>query len=127
MHGEVERIALPKIRRKRVIELAHDRLDHLGYRKVTQTLKIKFACPLMSNDVRDYCLSCNVSQKSTRASQRKVPMCEKPVLAEPFEVVALDIVGPLPKGKGGVEYVLTAICMATRWPEAIYTLEINHG
>ena len=27
--------------------------------------------------------------------------------------------GPLPKSKGRVEYVLTAICMATRWPEAI--------
>ena len=46
-------------------------------------------------------------------------MSERPVIAEPFQVVALDIVGPLPKGKGRVEYVLTAICMATSLPEAV--------
>ena len=27
--------------------------------------------------------------------------------------------GPLPKGKGGCRFVLTAICMASKWPEAI--------
>ena len=46
-------------------------------------------------------------------------MSERPVIADPFEVVALDLVGPVPKGKGEVEYMLTAICMATRWPEAV--------
>ncbi len=29
-------------------------------------------------------------------------MVERPVLTEPFEDVAVDIVGPLPKGNGGV-------------------------
>ncbi len=38
---------------------------------------------------------------------------------EPFRVVAVDIMGPLPKGKGGAQYFLTYACMATRWPEAI--------
>ena len=33
--------------------------------------------------------------------------------------MALDIVGPFPKAKGGKEYLLTYIDMATRWPEAI--------
>ncbi len=31
----------------------------------------------------------------------------------------MDIVGPLPKGKGGAQYLLTYACMATRWPETI--------
>ena len=44
---------------------------------------------------------------------------EREVLTEPFEVIAFDIVGPLPKGKGGCRFVLTAICMASKWPEAI--------
>ncbi len=45
-------------------------------------------------------------------------MVERPILAEPFESVAIDLVGPLPKGKGGNRYILTYICLATRWPEA---------
>ena len=33
--------------------------------------------------------------------------------------MAFDIVGPMPKGKGGNRFLLTAICMSSRWPEAI--------
>ena len=50
---------------------------------------------------------------------RKVPMVEWQVTTEPFETVAIDIVGPLPKVKGGVHYVLTYACMATRWTASI--------
>ncbi len=46
-------------------------------------------------------------------------MVERPIFSEPFEVVAVDIVGPLPPGKGEMSYLLTAICMATRWPDVI--------
>ena len=41
------------------------------------------------------------------------------MLTEPFEALAFDIVGPMPKGKGGCRFLLTAICMASKWPEAI--------
>ena len=34
-------------------------------------------------------------------------------------MVYTDLVGPLPKAKGGVEYLLTSIDLATRLPEAI--------
>ena len=30
----------------------------------------------------------------------------------------VDLVGPFPKGKGGIQYILTMVCMATRWPNA---------
>ena len=43
-------------------------------------------------------------------------MVEREVLSEPFEALAFDIVGPMPKGKVGY---LTAICMASKWPEAL--------
>ncbi len=46
-------------------------------------------------------------------------MVARPVITEPFESIAIDLVGPLPKGKGGCEYVLTSICLATRWPSAV--------
>ena len=46
-------------------------------------------------------------------------MVEREVLSEPFETLAFDIVGPMPKGKGGYRFLLTAICMASKWPEAL--------
>ena len=39
-------------------------------------------------------------------------MMERQVLSEPFEVLAFDLVGPFPKGKGGYMYVLTVLASA---------------
>ncbi len=37
----------------------------------------------------------------------------------------MDLVGPLPKGKGGNRYLLTYVCLATRWPEAVLLKNIT--
>lgn len=52
-------------------------------------------------------------------------MVARPVLTEPFESLAIDLVGPFPKGKGGACWVLTTTCMATRWPDAIPLKEVS--
>ena len=46
-------------------------------------------------------------------------MVARPALTQPFESVAFDLVGPLPKGKGGHRFILTYVCLATKWPEAV--------
>ena len=79
-------------------------------------LKRLFVWPRMSRDARSCCLSCDLCQRVNKSGQCKVPIRKRPILSEPFECVALDLVGPLPKAKGGVTYVLSAICVATRWP-----------
>ena len=40
-------------------------------------------------------------------------------MGKPFERVAMDIVGPLPKTKSGHRYILVLVDYATRYPEAI--------
>ena len=45
-------------------------------------------------------------------------MGEMPVYRVPFEQVAIDIVGPFPRSHG-YRYLLTYICLASRYPEAI--------
>ncbi len=40
---------------------------------------------------------------------------EHPIITEPFEVIAIDIVGPLPKDKSGENI----ISLASRWPGAV--------
>ena len=42
-----------------------------------------------------------------------------PAFDEPFSRVIIDCVGPLPKTKGGNQYLLTIMCASTRFPEAI--------
>ena len=112
-------LALPESRRKRVLELAHERLGHMGARRVKSLVRQKFAWPGMGQDVIRHCRSCVLCQKGAKTPARKVPLIERAVLSEPFEVMAVDLVGPFPLGKGGFRYLLTAVCMASKWPEAI--------
>ena len=112
-------MALPKKFRLKVMELAHERLGHLGARKVKALVKQHFVWPGVGQDIIDHCRSCPICQKCSKAPARKVPLVEREVLSEPFEVLAFDIVGPMPKGKGACRFLLTAICMASKWPEAI--------
>ncbi len=42
-----------------------------------------------------------------------------PIATETFESVAVDLVGPFPRSKSGYKYLLTMICLASRYPEAL--------
>ena len=105
--------------RRKILEIAHDRLNHMGARRVRALVRQRFVWPGMGQEIIQFCRSCPTCQRCVKAPARKVPMVERAVLSEPFEVLAFDIVGPMPKGKGGCRFLLIAICMASRWPEAI--------
>ncbi len=66
-------------------------------------------------DIRAHCQGCDICQRNSKYKPKRAPV----VLSEPFEDVAVDIVGPLEKGKGGYRFMLTYVCLATRWPEAV--------
>ncbi len=61
-----------------------------------------FLWPGMHRDIGDHCRRCDLCQKKSKQRPRKAPFVERPVLSEPFEDVSVDLVGPLPKGKGGI-------------------------
>lgn len=47
------------------------------------------------------------------------PLRPIPAVGEPFEHVIVDCVGPLPKTKSGNLFLLTVMCVSTRFPETI--------
>ncbi len=117
--GIVKRLVLPAARRKKVLELAHDCTGHVGTKKMRLLINRKFFWPGVGKDVEQYVHSCDGCARIHKSGNRQAMLMERPIVTEPFESVAVDIVGPLPKGKGGARFILTCICMATRWPEAV--------
>ena len=115
----VHLMVLPIKHRKKVLHLAHEKGGHLGARKVKALIRQRFLWPEMAKEVVEHCRSCLVCQKCKKNKARKVPLIEREVLSEPFEVLAMDLVGPFPKGKGGYTHVLTTVCMSSKWPEII--------
>ena len=115
----VHAIVLPKRFRSRVLEMAHEGSGHLGARKVKALLKQRFVWPGMGVDAINHTRSCEVCQRCSKTKSRKAPLMERQVMSEPFKVLAFDLVGPFPKAKNGFRFVLTAICMGSKWPEAV--------
>ena len=112
-------LVLPKQKRLKVLESAHDGMSHMGARRVKALLAQRFAWPGLGKQVIDYVKSCDLCQRCEKRKKQKVPMVERQVMAEPFESMAMDLVGPFPVGKGGCRFLLTVIDMASRWPEAM--------
>ena len=92
---------------------------HLGTQKTLDRIQRSFYWPGMYSEVRNACMSCAECQKAGRKTQGRAPLMPLPVMSEPFERVAIDIVGPLPRTKSGNKYLLTPIDYGTRYPEAV--------
>uniref|UniRef100_A0A3B1JEH9 Gypsy retrotransposon integrase-like protein 1 n=1 Tax=Astyanax mexicanus TaxID=7994 RepID=A0A3B1JEH9_ASTMX len=116
-------IVVPVGYRQHVLSLAHDSpwAGHLGITKTYSRILKHFFWPGMKTDVSKYCRSCHVCQITGKPNQMvpPAPLCPVPAVGEPFEKVLVDCVGPLPKSKTGNQFLLTIMCTATRFPEAI--------
>ena len=104
-----------KLLRTTLLRLSHDFNGHVGVKKVKAILNRLYTLPGLLEDVLKWCKSREVCQKHKIAGERKAELMVRPVITEPFESVAFDIVGPFPRSKSGYKY----ICMASRYPDAI--------
>ena len=119
----VHQIVLPKCCRNEVMSLAHEppMAGHLGINKTYNKVLSHFFWPKMRCDAAEFCRTfhtCQVVGKPNKpiptAPLQPIPDCE-----EPFSEVIIDCVGPLPKTRDGNQYLLTIMCKATCFPEAV--------
>ncbi len=118
----IYQMVVPKCFREQVMSVAHDNVaGHLGVTKTLYRVMRHFFWPKIKSAVTKYCRSCHTCQMVGKPNQAVPPAPLKPIpaIGEPFERVIIDCVGPLPKTKSGYTYLLTIMCAATRYPEAI--------
>ena len=120
-----DRIVVPEVFRHKVLVLAHDHSGHLGVAKVRQLVGRFYTWTGMYTDIVRYCAACSVCQVNKKTAPKPAPLQNVPVLTEPWERVAFDIVGPLPRARDGSKYVLTSICLASRYPDAVTLKDIS--
>ena len=123
----VEQLVLPKVCRKTVLELAHEipLAGHMGKEKTSRRILQRFYWPTLYKDGANFCQSCERCQQSTKRGVPKAPLISLPIIAEPFQRIAMDIVGLLPRSRSGNRYVLVICDYATRYPEAIALRSID--
>lgn len=63
--------------------------------------------------------TCRECQYTQPKGGPRGPLQPMPIMETPFQRIAIDLVGPLSKGKGGYQYIMVLVDYATRYPEAI--------
>ena len=126
----IEQLVLPQKCRKVVLELAHNipLAGHKGKNKTAQRIMQRFYWPTLYKDTAEYCRTCAECQKTSNRKGRPAPLISLPIIEEPFQRIAMDIVGPLPRSRSGKRYVLVVCDYATRYPEAIplHSIDAEH-
>ena len=112
-----QRPLVPLPWRRTVFKSLHG-LSHPGIRATQKLITSRFVWPGINSDVRRWARSCIQCQRAKVQRHSSAPLSSFPTPNARFDVVHIDIVGPLPPSQG-YTYLLTCIDRYTRWPEAI--------
>ena len=114
-------LAVPEVFRPEVLESLHEGIagGHLGHEKTFNRVQERFYWPAYWNTTKDWCLTCQ------NCSTRKSPTHPRKALlgtiraGYPSQIIAVDLLGPLPESPQKNSYVMVARDYFTRWMEAI--------
>ena len=118
----LEQLIVPASMVRYVIRLNHEPpfSGHLGVIKTLGKLQVQFYWKDMAKDVRSYIKKCKSCQERKNPVGKKVAPLQPFVVAQrPFDLVSMDILGPLPTTLNGNRYLLIFTDYLTRWVEAI--------
>ena len=91
---------------------------HLGVDKTMGKLRERFYWPGYWTDVRTWCNSCGeCARRKMPAPKHRAPLGTVQA-GSPMQVVAMDILGPLPESDAGNRYILVVGDYFTHWMEA---------
>ena len=112
-----QRPLVPLPWRRTVFESLHG-LSHPGIRATQKLLTSRFVWPGINSDVRRWTRSCIHCQRAKIQRHTTGPLNSFPTPDARFDVIHIDLVGPLPPSRG-FTYLVTCVDRFTRWPEAI--------
>ncbi|GFW72530.1 gypsy retrotransposon integrase-like protein 1 [Trichonephila clavipes] len=99
---------------------------HLGITKSKDKLNRYFYWPNCYRDMEQFVKTCDQCQRAGKPNdKKKAPLKLVPVIQEVFTKLNIDACGPLPITSKGNRYLITAICMSSKFPEAIPVSDIS--
>ena len=129
-HGKLfDQLVVPTRFRTKVMRVAHETVlaGHMATKKPMNRVQRHFYWPGLQGDVRRFCQSCDVCQRTIpKGRVGKALLGKMPVINVPFERVAVDLVGPIdPMTNQKNRFILVIVDFATRYPEAVALKNID--
>lgn len=111
----LEQLVIPRGFVSKVLYMAHSHLlgAHLGMDKTWERILARLYCPGVEQAVSEYCLACPDCQQTAPKPSTQNPLIPLSIIEVPFERLARDIVGPLPKTSRGHKHILVMVDYAT--------------
>lgn len=112
VYENVWRLFVPLGSRQEVLRRCHDDplAAHMGVAKTLQRVKDHFYWPRMAYDTEKYvqkCESCQLNKYRNASSRAPMGLPKSP--SRPWQMVAIDYMGPYPRSKRGNQYLLVVI------------------
>ena len=111
-----QRPLVPREWQRTVFNSLHS-LSHPGIRATQKLVTARFVWPGINADIRRWTRACVQCQRAKIQRHSVAPPSFFLVPDARFDVVHVDLVGPLPSSRG-FTYLLTCVDRFTRWPEA---------
>jgi len=120
LKNTVVQLIVPKIRRKQILEEAHDSPSggHFGINKTLEKIRKRFYWATCKQDVEEWCKSCKICLARRGPTGKGKSPLQIYNVGAPFERVQMDILGPLPLTILGNKYLLVVVDCFTKWVEA---------
>ena len=118
---EWKQLIVPQSSREEILEEIHAGVKggHLGEDKTLQQLKKRFYWPGHSQDVKMWCQTCSTcASRKTPAPKNCAPL-QTVTTGSPMQVIAIDIMGPLPESTHKNSYIVVIADYFTKWVEAL--------
>jgi hypothetical protein len=115
------RLVIPESKKIELLNEYHDNVcaAHGGIYKTYSRLRRKYWWNGMKADVIRYVKSCfKCSIRKPYKQHQQIPIGSLPIPTQPFEAIALDVLGPLPITAKKNRYILVITDHFTRWPIA---------
>jgi transposase InsO family protein len=129
MGPSMKAVVIPQQLREKLLKTHHNEqlAAHVGRDKMFVQMRDRFYWPGMFEDISRWVNACVLCQRR-KPPQPKTHGLLHPVRASyPFEIVAIDILGPLNKTRRNYKYILVCVDLFTNWVEAgsLRTLEAS--
>ncbi|GFX76595.1 retrovirus-related Pol polyprotein from transposon opus [Trichonephila clavipes] len=96
--NRIKQLMIPEMRKRKILEIAHESVfgAHLGAHKTIQRIKFSFYWPGMVREIKACCSSCHGCQiRKVIRSVDKIPITPVSRPELPFQVVNVDLIGPV--------------------------------
>ncbi|GFT61666.1 retrovirus-related Pol polyprotein from transposon 412 [Trichonephila clavipes] len=112
-------LLLPRSRIPEVLKELHGSPTggHFGVMKTLHRVRERFFWGKVRADVEQWCKSCGACSARKGPKIRSRGKLHRYNVGAPFERIAFDILGPLPRTASGNKYLLVVMDYFTKWPE----------